>query len=227
MSDILILTDLEPYQDRWHAQSATSATIRALLQRWGHRVRVAPDLDESDLSSAELLVVNSAGRGSEEDPALQRRDELFGAWRGAGLPLLALHGSAIAFRGSRRWRELLGGAWNPGISRHPQIGNCLIHVHRDSAPARGLNDFIVYDERYSNLDLDPSSNVLASHVEDGVRHALAWSRVDESGSRVVYDGLGHGVESYDSPGRVALLAAEVAWLLEGSRGALTRPSHNA
>lgn len=213
MSEISILTDLHPYRDRWHAQRQTTERMAELFRDWGHSVRIESVLAACLEPRPDLVVVNITGRGGVADEQLDLHEAEWARWRQEGGSTLGIHASVIAFRDAPSWAGLLGGDWIPGASGHPQIGRSLIHIHHDHEVSSALADFTLYDERYSRLEIDVSSVPIASHVEDGERHVLAWARVDEFGGRVVYDGLGHGVESFDSVPRVALLRREVEWLL--------------
>ena len=59
--------------------------------------------------------------------------------------------------------------------------------------------------------------VVAEHTEDGVRHPLVWWRpaTAEHGA-VVYDALGHGVESFESEPRRTWLRAAARRLIDSA-----------
>lgn len=211
MPNVIILSGMEPYRDLWHGLDATSRRVSELLRGWGFDTEISDDLQGSVDADPRLLVVNIAGKGPRSDPGEARNTRGLDGILGKRVPVLALHSAAIAFADQPAWRLILGGRWEPGISGHPQIGRSVIHVLPGHEITNGLDPFVVYDERYSRLTRD-SGVALAEHVEDGVRHELAWALQAADGRRAVYDGLGHAVESYDSPGRVELLRREVAWL---------------
>ena len=88
---------------------------------------------------------------------------------------------------------------------HPPLDECTISVTEVEHPITdGLQDFTVIDERYSHLETQPDVAVLCAHRFEDVTHPLVWSREAGPG-RVIYDGLGHDVGSYDAPGHRALL----------------------
>ncbi|QLD11208.1 ThuA domain-containing protein [Microbacterium oleivorans] len=211
MPSAMILTGMEPYRDLWHGLGATSERVSELLRGWGFDTELTDDLLAGVDAAPDLLVVNIAGRGSHPDPREARTARGLNRILDERVPVLALHSAAIAFADQPVWRQIIGGRWEPGISGHPQIGTSAIHVLRGHEITHELDPFAVYDERYSRLTRD-SGVALAEHVEDGVRHELAWALEADDGRRAVYDGLGHAVESYDSPGRVELFRREVAWL---------------
>nr|WP_255371955.1 ThuA domain-containing protein [Cellulosimicrobium sp. CUA-896] len=92
----------------------------------------------------------------------------------------------------------------------PAAGRRDVHARRDHPVVAGLGPVVADDERYCRLDIAPTSHVLLTAHHDGVDHPVAWV---SAGARAVYDGLGHGVESYASPSRRDLLRREVDWLL--------------
>ena len=216
MPEALIITEADPYRDRWHGLPGTSRCIEQLLQERGVTSHVVTDLPTAidAMQTAHLVVVNLAGRGDEDDPLLERLDQALDTLEESKGRLFATHSSAISFKGSRSWGRLLGGSWRPGVSSHPQIGYCLIQTYRlDIGTVARADSFVVYDERYSFLDVDRSAKVLASHIEDGVEHPIAWVNQSPSGARAFYDGLGHGPESYDSAGHRSLLHRGLDWVL--------------
>ena len=200
-----ILTGSGEHTDPWHALDETSAAVAAVLGAGVVR-RVATDaVQPGSLEGVDVVVVNASG-----DPARQPADsspvvdELL-RHLGAGGGVVALHSSTIAFGDSARWARAVGGRWVPGVSGHPQIGHALVQAAGTPLLDR---DFVVYDERYTGLEVAEDVEVVAFHTEDGITHPLVWVR--EGHGRVAYSALGHGVESYESP-NAELLRALVAW----------------
>jgi type 1 glutamine amidotransferase len=91
-----------------------------------------------------------------------------------------------------------------------------------------MSDIEVYDEKYSFLvmqpghDAAPDAGGIVPYLSwtgtwspDGettpTTHPLAWARTLDTGSRIVYDGLGHCPKSFQSASRVELLQREIAW----------------
>ena len=80
---------------------------------------------------------------------------------------------------------------------HPPQGDADIRILPVDHPVtRGLDDFVLVDERYSYLRVSPDAEVLATHVHDDLEHPVVWAHQRQT-SRVVYDGLGHDAQSYD------------------------------
>ena len=142
----------------------------------------------------------------------------------AGVPLLALHQAANSFGDAPGWAHLVGGRWFEVVSMHPPIGPSLFRpVPGEEHPVvAGLGPVEAFDERYCLLQLEEGSRVLLSTEHEGVEHPVVW----RSGGpgRVLYDGLGYDVRSYDSASRRELLRREVDWLVGelGDGGSTTR-----
>lgn len=219
--DALVLVGRGRYQDPWHDDVATAQVLAATLDGVGVAARVRGTfpgaLDEVRPGDLALVVV-LAGRG-RVDPDFDGTDE---DWYGfhdrlaalvrAGVPLLALHQAANTFADSPHWSGLLGGRWVVGTSMHPPIGEAAFAVVDAVHPVTdGLDEVRAFDERYCDLEVDPAGRVLLTTRHEGREHPVVW--VAPGPGRVLYDGLGHDMRSYDSPSRRELLRREVAWLL--------------
>jgi len=224
----LIVTGVGAHADPWHDLPSTSTALAEVLaERMPvHHLDTDEITDEitdgGTLKEAALIVVNiSADLATQPAAASAVLDPLLDAVA-AGIPLLAVHSSSLAFRDDPRWAEVLGGRWVPGVTMHPQIGWSLVQ------PTAPLSPFRVYDERYSHLEVGDGSALRAIHTDDGIAHALAWSRrgVDGHGA-VAYAALGHGVEAYRSAGMRALLHALTDELLGTAHTAIETPDDSA
>ena len=213
--DALVVKGAGPYVDPWHDFAATSARLAALVEDLGFRVDVTGEVEDAlaDPGVVALLVVN-IGNPQEPRP-LQRMDAAaVGLARhlAGGGGLLGVHSSSTSLTGMREWPSILGGRWVRGRTMHPPLDECTISVTEVEHPITdGLQDFTVIDERYSHLETQPDVAVLCAHRFEDVTHPLVWAREAGPG-RVVYDGLGHDVGSYDAPGHRALLVRAVEWL---------------
>ena len=197
---ILILTGVREHSDPWHALEATSEAVASVLATVAE-IRTVTTASVAPWPAAELLVVNASGDLAFPAPESARVVDAIAAHHHAGRPILALHSSALAFRDDPRWATIMGGRWVPGITMHPQIGAALVQpTPADELPddvSAFDHDFVLYDERYTSLERAEDAAVVAEHSEDGMRHPLVWwrSATAEHGA-VVYDALGHGVESF-------------------------------
>ncbi|WP_377527960.1 ThuA domain-containing protein [Micromonospora sp. GCM10011542] len=213
--DTVILSGEGPHADPWHPLAATSAKIAELLGGPGSVTTVA-SIDQlgTALADADLLVVNASANRTTSIPQDDAFARTLDAFLGRGGSLLATHSATIAFPGLPTWRSTLGATWHHDRTFHPPIGQTLVRRTAVDHPiTRGLGDFEVYDERYTNLDLVDGSGIqpLYVHEEGGETHPLVWARTVGS-SRIVYDALGHDVRSYESPGHVELFGRIVSWL---------------
>jgi hypothetical protein len=216
VADILIVSGSDAYSDPWHRFPQTSGRLAEILHDLGHTTRITEDV-EAGLAApgrCDVLVVN-IGNPTDPRPA----DRLAAAYRGladhleAGRGLLGVHVSATSLTEMAEWPTLLGGQWIRGRTMHPPQSLARVLVRRGDHPiVADLDDFQVFDERYSFLATSPDVTVLCEHLLEGTRHPLAWARQSGRG-RVVYDGLGHDVRSYESVAHVELVQRSVRWLL--------------
>ncbi|WP_129337906.1 ThuA domain-containing protein [Cellulomonas endophytica] len=244
----LVLVGRGRYADPWHDDAATGHRVAGLLAARGLDVTVrgtAPDVLGPDDAAGEggaaaaagatgapgtgapsrpALLVVAAGTG-RTDPAWDGDDAAWAAFHarlaalvGAGVPLLALHQAANTFTDAPGWADLVGGRWVPGLSMHPPIGEATFRpVPGERHPVvAGLGPVRAFDERYCLLQPDPRSRVLLTTEHEGADHPVVWQAPGPG--RVLYDALGHDLRSYASEDRRALLAREVAWLLDGAPG---------
>lgn len=220
MTRAVVLSGGGRYADRWHDQAATSQRLAELLARIGVDARIHSLLRPvmEDLSGVDLVVVNcSDGRvdaGFDGDDATWRPAHAgLTAHVARGGAVIGVHTAVLAFSDAPDWFDTLGGRWRHGESMHPAIGPASLTVHTGTHPVvADVRDFTLHDERYAFLEIAPQVRPLVSHMHDGVRHPLVWAHQVGS-ARVIYDALGHGVESYDSVERCRLFLREAAWVL--------------
>lgn len=219
MADALVLSGAGAYADPWHRFVATSARLAGIVEEAGYSVEVTDDVEQAlrQPGSHQLLVIN-IGNPIQPRPA-DAVDVVragLASHCAAGGALLGIHSTVTALPGELDWPGLLGGIWVRGRTMHPPRGNATILLAGSEHPiAADLADFAVEDERYSYLQTEPGIEVLYEHDHNGRRHPLVWAWQPD-GHRAVYDGLGHDVASYDSPGHQALLRSSVRWLLPAS-----------
>lgn len=216
MSDapkVIVVCGEGEHTDPWHDLPATSAALAGILD--GRVVGTADPALRVALREAELLVVNATsfldGPAPQSGPVVEA---ILDAWT-AGTHVLAVHSSALAFPDDRRWHDLVGGSWRPGLTFHPPIGTALVESG-DEEPRLVEHDFELHDERYSALEVEDGVTVLAWHTEEGVRHPLIWTR-PSPGARTLYSALGHSTESYESEDHRRLLQRAADWLRAGPR----------
>lgn len=219
-TSIRIVAGTGRYTDPWHPFVETAHCIGEVLSGLGHKVEITESTPEAitDLDGIDLVVLNCGGNPAVElppDPGWQRSFDAFGRWIEAGNPILGVHAAANSFPDWPAWPDLLGGRWVRGRSHHPPRGEFSFDVSpasREHPAVGGLSQVPVVDERYSDLDVSADAIPLLQHRFDDRDHVMVWA-LDQGGRRAVYDGLGHNAESYESPDRRQLLAAEIGWLL--------------
>jgi type 1 glutamine amidotransferase len=217
-----ILVGAGQFQDRWHDYVSTATEIARILEESGFVVvvRGLKPSGVADIGAADLLVVNAGyglynefSDGSREE--WQEAYDLLRQQRRRGIPILALHAASNTLDELPEWREWIGGSWVKNQSMHPPIGEARVQISAvDHAVSAGLEDFTVFDEMYSYLDISPEATVLATHTYEGRSHPLVWI-VEHGPHRAIYDALGHDVRSYASAGRRDLLVREARWLVAG------------
>lgn len=220
MTNAIVLTGSDRYDGKWHDHAATSQRIVEILAPLGidARIRGTHPRAFGELATADLLVVNAANGAAcaddADDDAWSQAFTQMDAYRQSGKPLLAFHLSAAAFKENPGWRSWLGGEWVVGTSMHPPISAATVHVNVGAHPVVGnLREIEVFDEMYSYLELEPGNVVLATHRYEEIDHPLAWAR-EVDGRRVVYNGLGHDIRSYDSEDHIAFIQNAAGWLLQ-------------
>lgn len=220
MTRAIILTGADRYDGKWHDHAATSQRIAEILGEGGidTRVRSTHPRSFGDLATADLLVVNAANGApcadDADDAAWAEGFATLDALRERGVPLLAFHLSAAAFKEWPGWRPWLGGEWVVGTSMHPPISQATVTITSDAHPVvAGMDGIGVFDEMYSYLEVEPGNTVLATHTYEDVVHPVAWAREVGPG-RVVYNALGHDIRSYDSPDHIRFIQQAASWLVE-------------
>ncbi len=222
----IILSGAGRYADPWHGFAETSAALAGIVGSAGYRVDVSDDLlgGLADLGDAELLIVNagnpenSSDADGEDAPleapsaaAIGAAAAGFDAALERGIGVLAVHAAAATLPELPAWHRALGGRWIPGLSWHPEIGEAVVHITGSHVIADELEDFAVFDERYTGLRIEGVIEPIAEHEEGGMRHPIIWAR-ELGHSRLVYDALGHDARSYDSAAHRELLGRALDWL---------------
>jgi type 1 glutamine amidotransferase len=132
----------------------------------------------------------------------------------AGGGLLGLHTASICFDDWPAWGEVLGGRWRWGVSHHPALGPVTASLGGEDVLTRGLGDFTVTDEAYSELEVEPSARVVATVTGVGsTRPQPAVWMHDYGLGRAVYDSLGHDAASLNHPIHRRLIQRAALWAI--------------
>ncbi|MGI5283037.1 ThuA domain-containing protein [Nonomuraea polychroma] len=206
----------------FHDFAATSAALAEVLAEVGVESEITEDIAGAlrEPSEVQLITVNALRWQMSQDrfadlraewsfglPAEARTTILDHLDRGGGL--LCMHAASICFDDWQGWSRVLGGCWTWPKSHHPPLGWTSVRVHGKHPVVDGLRDFDVVDEVYSDLDILPDVEPLAS--SNG--QPLIWARPVRRG-RVFYDALGHDTRSYDNEVHRTLLQRAALWLLK-------------
>jgi type 1 glutamine amidotransferase len=217
-----------------HPFEQAAPALRTILEDVGFAARISFELDEVLgwlKADADALLVVYALRWSmtqHEKYATHRAQwslvladtarEAITRHVGAGAGLLGVHTASICFDNWPEWRDVLGGAWRWGKSWHPALGPVQVRLDRTHFLTRGLPDFSLNDEVYSDLDFAPGVEI-AGHAEGqqdeasratGSQPAL-WTHRYGRG-RVVCDSLGHDAASLGHPVHRRLLQRAALWI---------------
>jgi type 1 glutamine amidotransferase len=217
---VLVAAGTGRYGDPWHPLESTAALIAALLSDEGCAVTATEDVDAAlgRLDGVDLIVLNAADpwrngqTGTGQAPGAEAGLE---AALARGIGVLAVHNSVSSLRDYPAWRAAIGGEWIAGRSWHPPLGPSVVSVVDDAHPiTRGLEPFTLFDEVYTDLEVDDDVRVLLAHEFDGRRQPLLWTR-QHGPSRVVVSALGHDERSFASPQHRQLLARSAGWAVAG------------
>ena len=226
MSRVVVLAGGSPHA---HDFAATGAELASIAAAAGHAVEVFadPDAAADSLDGAAALVFEGLWwrmRGDAYDewrdrfgysPPPETRRALSGIVASGG-GLLALHTAPISFDDWPEWGDVVGGAWQWGVSSHPRPQPSEVRIVAEHPVVSGIGSPItITDEIYGDLAVRDTVEVLAV----GARHdgdadqPLVWSHRYGEG-RVVYDALGHDATSLRHPDHTRLIGQALAWIIE-------------
>ena len=233
MSRVLVLAGGSPHAHDFAACGAALASIAAELQ---HEVRVVDNPDEAAaLLGAEggdafdALVVDGlwwrmSGDSYDQwraefgySPSTATRDAL-STFVADGGGMLAVHTTPICFDDWPEWGDVVGGAWQWGVSSHPPVGQVTAHIVGIHPVVEGLPpQLTLLDEVYGDMAVRDGVQVLAvaKRHDDDAEQPVVWTHSYGNG-RVVFDGFGHDVGSLTQPHHAQLLAQAITWVVATS-----------
>ena len=93
-----------------------------------------------------------------------------------------------------------------------------MHVVGGSHPiVKGIADFRIVDELYTNARTSGSLDPLVVATWEGVEHPILWAR-EYGRARVCYNALGHGPEAFANPTNRLLLQRCALWAVRRLAG---------
>jgi len=200
-----------------HPAEETGPAVGAMLTSLGIEAAIVdhPDALPEVIDDQDLLVIHGCFfQMLDERYTPEQRAEFsytstpevrsaISGWVSMARPVLAMHTAVLCFDDWEDWPEIAGARWDWARSHHPPMGELHVSIG-DHARTTRLGDFDVTDERYTNLDLLPGAEVLATAASDGVEEPAVW--VHQAGAAsVIYDALGHDERSLAHPDHRALL----------------------
>lgn len=138
-----------------------------------------------------------------------------------GIGLVAMHHSIGAFQQWPEYRNIIGGKFylnqmqEDGLVRHKSGYQHDVvlgaHVENNKHPiTRGMCDFVIRDEVYSNQIFEQDNHVLLTTDHPASDKPLCWVR-KYGKARVCYIQLGHGRDAYANPDYRYLVARAIRW----------------
>ena len=210
----------------FHPFDETSKALAAIFAEVDIGADITSDVEAGleSLHEYDLLVVNTLRwrmQGEKYDP---HRDEWFFSLSKEGRSsiemhlacgggIFALHTASICFDDWDLWAEILGGSWVWGQSHHPEQAEFDVCIADGEHPiARGLPDFRINDEVYSDMNLSPDCRPILRSSKDTGEQPLLWARMHDNG-RIVYDALGHDEVSLAEPTHKRIVERAALWAI--------------
>ncbi len=132
--------------------------------------------------------------------------------------MVAVHTTPICFDDWPEWGDVVGGAWQWGVSSHPPVGQVTARLVATHPVVAGLPEQITLrDEVYGDMAVRDGVNVLAvaRRNEHDAEQPVVWTHSYGKGS-VVFDGFGHDADSLNQPHHAQLLGQALNWVMAAS-----------
>ena len=197
----------------FHDFEGTSAALAALADQRGIETEIVrhPDDAWDRLASGgiDLFTVNALRwqmEGEKYDPYREtwrysiddNAREVIRTFSAGGGALLGIHTAVICFSEWPGWGQLLGGHWRWWESFHPEPEALQVVPVDAAGPA--FRPFRIEDELYSNLHINPDTEILMHGRNlEGSEQPLVW-RTTAGPGRAAYSALGHDRGSLDNTG---------------------------
>jgi uncharacterized protein len=150
-------------------------------------------LETPAIRKYDLIIVTADRRDPEFKFSKSQQEAIFDLVR-SGTGYVSIHGADNAPPDwLPAWREMLGGIYSHvGKPDGKAIkGTYVVKIADTSSPiTRSLKDFTLKDELYSNMQMQPDVQPLATIEYQGTTWPVAWTRLYGKG-RVFHTSLGH------------------------------------
>ncbi len=135
----------------------------------------------------------------------------------AGKGLVALHHSLVGYQEWDEYAKLIGGKYHlkprgdkPASTFKHDVKFTVRLADANHPVTRGLKDFEILDETYSNVAVNANVKPLLTTDEPTSTKTIAWTHTYGK-SKVAYLQLGHGPTAYENPNYRRLVAQAVRW----------------
>jgi type 1 glutamine amidotransferase len=138
-----------------------------------------------------------------------------------GTPLLFLHHSIVSYQDWDEFRKILGGKYiQPAIVTDSSLlshykHDILLNVHiidPENPITKGLKDFEITDEGYSNFAVEPDVNPILSTKNPDSGEIIGWTKKYRN-SKIVYIMLGHDKKAYANENFQTLVKNSIEYLI--------------
>jgi uncharacterized protein len=220
-------------QREHHGYREQALYLSNLLEDTGrYRVTLCEDgaiLESPALQKYEILIVNADRRDPEFKFTLSQQQALLAFVKG-GHGYVSIHGADNAPPDwIPEWKEMLGGIYSHVGKPDGKaiMGTYTIHISDKSSPVtKGLEDFEIKDELYSNMQMKDDVKPLATIDYQGVTWPVAWTYTYGKG-RVFHTSLGHtgwkpgSDDPLKNPNLAKLVSQGADWVAENLRASDT------
>jgi hypothetical protein len=137
-----------------------------------------------------------------------------------GKPMLFLHHALGTFQQWDRYREIVGGRYvMPGFETDSSLLSDFKHdidlqvevTDPDHPITRGVEDFEIHDEGYSNIQVMPGIHPLLRTSHPDCAPLVGWTN-RYSASNIAYLMLGHDRHAYENESFRLLVSNSIKWL---------------
>ncbi len=219
-------------QRQHHGYRDQALYLSKLLEDTGRfSVTIVEDaaiLESPALKKYDILIINADRRDPEFKLTDAQQEAIFRFVR-TGHGYVSIHGADntpndLTDEQTTNWKELLGGIYSHKGQPDGRaiVGDYRIHIADTSHPiTKGLKDFDLHDELYSNMQMLPKVKPLATLDYKEVTWPVAWTSTFGQG-RVFHTSLGHrGWKESDekdplrNPNVAKLVVQGLDWVAEG------------
>lgn len=140
-----------------------------------------------------------------------------------GTGMIFLHHSLVSYQDWDEFTTIRGGKYHEKgygkdstkLSGYEHDLDLMITVIDQENPVtKGIQDFQIHDEGYSNVEILPSVTPLLGTSHQACSQYVAWTN-EYKNSRIVYIMLGHDRNAYENPSFRKLINNSISWVSQG------------